>query len=67
MTMRKRSDHVVNFLVADDSEVDGDRAFLDTYSFGTAPIEFDECIGPFSPVQNLTGENANTAGWERFG
>ena len=25
VTMRKRSDYVVNFLVADDSEVDGDK------------------------------------------
>jgi hypothetical protein len=26
VTMRKRSDYVVNFLVADDSEVDGDKS-----------------------------------------
>jgi hypothetical protein len=43
------------------------RAFPDTYSFGTAQIGFDECIGLISPVQKLTGENANTASWERFG
>jgi hypothetical protein len=66
--MRKRSDYVVNFLVADDSEVDGDKS-ISRYSILSAPpqIEFDECIGLFSPVQNLTGENANTASWERFG
>ena len=43
------------------------RVFPDTYSFGTPQLEFDKCIGLFSPVQNLTGENANTASWERFG